>query len=120
MRSSISLAALAVALAWAAPSGAQMMCSPAQTGSTTSAQSSGGMMCGMMRPTQAQVPATGQQSQPQQRQGMCACCQQMAMMRPQQSMPGMGGMGGMDHMMTPQQPAPQQSAPGTPETPKQP
>jgi hypothetical protein len=67
------------------------------------------MMCGMMRPTQAQ-----QQSQPQQRQGMCACCQQMAMMRP-----GQGGSGSMEDMMREHFPQ-QQTTPGTPETPKQP
>ena len=123
MRSSIALAALALALGWAAPSGAQMMCGPGQTGSTTSAQSSDGMMCGMMRPAQAQPPTTGQQAQPQQRQGMCACCQQMAMM--QGGRPGTGGPGSMEQMMREhfpqQQPAPpQQRTPGTPEAPKQP
>jgi hypothetical protein len=129
MRSSIALAALALALGWAAPSGAQMMCGPGQTGSTTSAQSPGGMMCGMMRPTQAQAQS---QAQPQQRQGMCPCCQMMAMMQGRQGQGGMGGMGGMgggsmeemmrQHHPDPQQntPAPEQRTPGTPETPKQP
>ncbi len=125
MRSSIALAALTLALGWTGPSAAQMMCGPGQTGSTAAAPSSGGMMCSMMRPASSQAPAIGQQSQPQQRQGMCACCQHMAMMQGGQSQGeshgGMGGMGGMDHPMTPQprQPAPQ-STPGTPDTPKQP
>ena len=110
----VSLAALAIALGWAAPSGAQMMCGPGQTGSTTSAQSSsGGMMCGMMRPTQAQA-----QPQPQQSQGgMCACCQRMAMMQGGHGQ--QGGMGSMEEMMRQHHPTPQQSTPGTQETPRQ-
>jgi hypothetical protein len=128
MRNSIALPALVLALGWAVPSAAQMMCGPGQTGSTTAAQSSGGMMCGMMRPSQAQAPATGQQAQPQQRQGMCPCCQMMAMMGGQRQggMGGTGFTGSMEEMMRqhhpdPQRntPAPEQRTPGTPETPRQ-
>jgi hypothetical protein len=108
MRSSIAFAALALAFGWAAPSAAQM-CGSGQTGSTTSAAA--GMMCGTMRPSQTQAQSTVPQSQPQQRQGMCGCCQQMAMMRPSQ-----GNSGSMEDMM--REHFPQQQS--TPEAPKQP
>ena len=111
MRGILAFGALALVLGWAAPSSAQM-CGPGQTGSTAS---SGGMGCPMMRPAASQPPVTGQSAQPQQRQGMCPCCQHMAMMRG-----GSGGMGGMmdaPKMEQPQNPSPQQ---GAPETPRQP
>ena len=108
MRNSIAFAALVLAFGWAAPSAAQM-CGSGQTGSTTSA--AGGMMCGTMRPSQTQAQSTVPQSQPQQRQGMCGCCQQMAMMRPSQ-----GHSGSMEDMM--REHFPQQQS--TPEAPKQP
>ncbi len=111
MRGILVFSALAIALGWAAPSSAQM-CGAGQAASTAA---SGGMSCSMMRPTASQAPGTGQSAQPQQRPGMCACCQHMAMMR--------GGSGQMDGMMhspmgQPQAPSPQQEAPGTPETPR--
>ena len=108
MRNSIAFAALVLAFGWAAPSAAQM-CGSGQTGSTTSA--AGGMMCGTMRPSQTQAQSAVPQSQPQQRQGMCGCCQQMAMMRPSQ-----GNSGSMEDMM--REHFPQQQS--TPEAPKQP
>ena len=73
-------------LTFTIPASAQMMCGPGQAQSQSSTPAPGGamMMCGMGQAA-GDDPMADKPGTPPQRQGMCACCRSMAMMRPQGS-----------------------------------
>ena len=93
MRAVLSFGILGLVLSFASPASAQM-CGAGQ-GATAGASASGGMCgggsMGQMGQSAADDPMADKPAQPRQSSMGCACCKNMAMMRPQggQSMPGM-------------------------------